>query len=69
MLNAFWTGVESAVAAAGSGLVAAADAGIGLIYDGASLTDLGVVVTISVGVALVLGVFYLIIRLLPSVRL
>lgn len=69
MLNAFWTGVTAAVSAAGGGLVAAADAGISLIYDGAALTDLGVVVTISVGVALVLGVFYLIIRLLPSVRL
>lgn len=69
MLNAFWTGVTAAVSAAGDGLVAAADAGIALIYDGAALTDLGVVVTISVGVALVLGVFYLIIRLLPSVRL
>lgn len=69
MLNAFWTGVTAAVSAAGDGLVAAADAGISLIYDGAALTDLGVVVTISVGVALVLGVFYLIIRLLPSVRL
>lgn len=69
MLNAFWTGVTAAVSAAGAGLVAAADAGISLIYDGAALTDLGVVVTISVGVALVLGVFYLIIRLLPSVRL
>jgi hypothetical protein len=69
MLGAFWTAVTASVAAAAGGLQAAADAGISLVYDGTALTDLGEVITISVGVALVLGIFYLVIRMLPSVRL
>lgn len=69
MLQVFWTAVTASVSAAAGGLQAAADAGISLIYDGTALTDLGEVVVIGAGVGLVLGIFYLVIRMLPSVRI
>lgn len=71
MAAAFWTGVTTQIGLASAAFVAGADGAIALVYDstGAALTDLGVVVTISAGTAIVLGVFYLVIRLLPSVHL
>lgn len=69
MLTAFWTGITASVAAAAGGFAAAGEAGISLIYDGTALTDLGTVISIGAGAGLVLGVFYLIIRILPSARI
>lgn len=65
----FWDNIIDAIDEAAAALSSAASAGFGLIYDGVGLTALGSALVIPIGLGLVLGVFYLIIRMLPSVRL
>lgn len=68
-IGSWWDNIINAIDEAATALSSAASAGFGLIYDGVGLTALGSALVIPIGLGLVLGVFYLIIRMLPSVRL
>lgn len=68
-IQTFWDQIIDVVGDIASAFQAAASAGISLIYDGTALTSLGEVITITLGVGLVIGLFYLVIRVLPGARL
>lgn len=65
----FWDQIIDVVVDIAVAFQAAASAGISLIYDGTALTSLGEIITITLGVGLVIGLFYLVIRVLPGARL